>query len=33
LLKRLAGLPVKDMEIEEPRLEEVLVRYYRGENQ
>ena len=31
LLARLEGLPVKDMEIEEARLEDVVRRYYRGE--
>jgi beta-exotoxin I transport system ATP-binding protein len=29
LLKTIATLPVKDIEIEEPRLEEVLLKYYR----
>lgn len=29
LLQRLAGLPVKDMVVSEPRLEDVLIRYYR----
>jgi ABC-2 type transport system ATP-binding protein len=31
LLSLLAGLPVKDMEIEEARLEDVVLRYYREE--
>jgi ABC-2 type transport system ATP-binding protein len=31
LLALLAGLPVKDMEIEEARLEDVVLRYYRAE--
>src|ERR1039457_185279 len=30
LLKLLAALPVKDLEIEEPGLEDVLIKYYRG---
>jgi len=30
LLKLLETLPVKDLEIEEPSLEEVLIKYYRG---
>jgi hypothetical protein len=29
LLARLEGLPVEDMEIEEARLEDVVLRYYR----
>jgi len=29
LLHLLAGLPVKDLEVEEPRLEDVLIKYYR----
>ena len=29
LLTVLAGLPVKDIEIEEPSLEDVVIRYYR----
>jgi ABC-2 type transport system ATP-binding protein len=31
LLARIEGLPIKDMEIEEARLEDVVRRYYRGE--
>jgi hypothetical protein len=31
LLALLAGLPVEDMEIEEVRLEDVVMRYYREE--
>jgi hypothetical protein len=27
----LQGLPVKDMELEEPRLEDVVLKYYREE--
>jgi ABC-2 type transport system ATP-binding protein len=30
LLSALAALPVKDLEIEEPKLEEVVLKYYRG---
>jgi ABC-2 type transport system ATP-binding protein len=30
LLKILATLPVKDIEVEEPRLEDVILKYYRG---
>jgi ABC-2 type transport system ATP-binding protein len=30
LLKVLAALPVKDLQIEEPGLEDVLIKYYRG---
>ena len=30
LLGALAALPVKDLEIEEPKLEEVVLKYYRG---
>jgi ABC-2 type transport system ATP-binding protein len=30
LLTALAALPVKDLEIEEPKLEEVVLKYYRG---
>jgi ABC-2 type transport system ATP-binding protein len=33
LLRRLAGLPVRDIEIDEPHLEEVLVKYYKDEEQ
>ncbi|HXG92768.1 MAG TPA: ATP-binding cassette domain-containing protein [Blastocatellia bacterium] len=29
LINRLAGLPVKDLQVEEARLEDVLIRYYR----
>jgi ABC-2 type transport system ATP-binding protein len=31
LLALLAGLPVEDMELEEPRLEDVVLKYYREE--
>ena len=31
LLRRLAPLPLADLEVKEPHLEDVLVRYYRGE--
>jgi ABC-2 type transport system ATP-binding protein len=31
LLARLAGLPVQDLELEEARLEDVVLKYYRGE--
>jgi len=31
LVEALAGLPVADLEVSEPHLEEVLARYYRGE--
>jgi ABC-2 type transport system ATP-binding protein len=31
LLALLQGLPVKDMELEEARLEDVVLKYYRGE--
>ena len=30
LLAALAALPVKDLEIQEPKLEEVVLKYYRG---
>jgi hypothetical protein len=30
LVGTLNGLPIKDLEVEEPHLEEVLMRYYRG---
>jgi len=30
LLARLAGLPVQDLEVQEPRLEDVLIQYYRA---
>ena len=30
LLKILATLPVKDIEVEEPKLEDVILKYYRG---
>ena len=33
LIAALHGLPVRDLEIEEPHLEEVLIRYYRGGEQ
>jgi ABC-2 type transport system ATP-binding protein len=33
LIEHLSGLPVLDIEIDEPRLEDVLTRYYREENQ
>jgi len=33
LLKILATLPVKDIEVEEPRLEDVILKYYRGGGQ
>jgi ABC-2 type transport system ATP-binding protein len=32
LISALAGLPVLDLDVEEPRLEEILIRYYREEN-
>jgi len=32
LMPTLAGLPVLDLDVEEPRLEEILIRYYREEN-
>jgi ABC-2 type transport system ATP-binding protein len=31
LLQAIEGLPVKDLEVEEPRLEDVLLKYYREE--
>jgi len=30
LLSMLTGYPVEDVEVEEPRLEDVLIKYYRG---
>lgn len=30
LVEAMAGLPVKDLEVEEPHLEDVLIKYYRG---
>jgi len=33
LVSRLSGLPVKDIEIDEPQLEDVLTKYYREEAQ
>ncbi len=33
LIERLSGLPVLDIEIDEPRLEDVLTKYYRQETQ
>lgn len=33
LIDRLSGLPVQDIEIDEPRLEDVLTKYYRDESQ
>ena len=33
LLKTLETLPVKDLQVEEPSLEEVLIKYYRGVSQ
>jgi len=30
LIDALAGLPVRDLEVEKPRLEDVLLKYYRG---
>jgi ABC-type uncharacterized transport system ATPase subunit len=33
LLKVLEELPVKDLQIEEPGLEDVLIKYYRGSAQ
>ncbi|MBZ5621514.1 MAG: ABC transporter ATP-binding protein [Acidobacteriia bacterium] len=33
LLETLRGLPVKDIEVVEARLEDVVMRYYRGDNQ
>lgn len=33
LLSMLATLPVTDIEVEEPRLEDVLIKYYQGEQQ
>jgi ABC-2 type transport system ATP-binding protein len=32
LISALTGLPVLDLDVEEPRLEEILIRYYREEN-
>jgi ABC-2 type transport system ATP-binding protein len=32
LLDLLAGLPVKDLEVQEPRLEEVLIKYYKDDS-
>jgi len=32
LLQALAGLPVKDLSVAEPRLEEILIRYFREES-
>jgi len=29
-MSMLSSLPVRDLEIEEPRLEDVLIRYYMG---
>jgi hypothetical protein len=31
LLRVLATLPVKDLEVQEPRLEDVLIKYYRDD--
>ena len=33
LLSLLAGLPVTDIEIEEPRIEDVLIKYYQKEHE
>jgi ABC-type uncharacterized transport system ATPase subunit len=33
LLNMLAGLPVKDLQVEEPHLEDVLLKYYRDGTQ
>jgi ABC-2 type transport system ATP-binding protein len=33
LIERLSGLPIQDIEIDEPRLEDVLTEYYRDESQ
>jgi ABC-2 type transport system ATP-binding protein len=33
LIDRLSGFPVQDIEIDEPRLEDVLTKYYRDESQ
>ncbi len=30
-MARLATLPVEDLDVREPRLEDIVVRYYRGE--
>jgi hypothetical protein len=32
LLQSLPGLPVRDLEVTEPRLEEILIRYFREED-
>ena len=32
LLRQLDGLPVHDIEVAEPRLEDVVMKYYRGGN-
>ncbi len=32
LIQRLCGLPLKDIQIAEPRLEEILIKYYRENN-
>jgi hypothetical protein len=31
VVARLAGLPVSDVDVREPRLEDIVVRYYRGD--
>jgi ABC-2 type transport system ATP-binding protein len=31
LVSALSGLPIEDLQIEQPRLEDVLVKYYEGE--
>jgi hypothetical protein len=31
-IQSLPGLPVRDLEISEPRLEEILIRYFREED-
>jgi len=33
LLRFIAALPVKDLEIEEPKLEDVVMKYYREDRQ
>ena len=33
LLRQLAALPVHDIEVAEPKLEDVIMKYYRGANQ
>lgn len=33
LLQLLAGLPVTDLEVQEPRLEDVLIKYYKGDSE